>query len=105
MNYLIYPTYITHYLLAKTNESILYLGSVLHLEFQRSPFYSLNFKPFQGFFHRFWEIAPGQNWEKMIDLTSKFGEINDIENNKGSKIYRQNHVILDCIMSSVALKH
>ena len=25
--------------------------------------------------------------EKMIDLTSKFGEINDIEHNKGSKIY------------------
>ena len=35
---------------------------------------------------KFWEKAPGQNWEKMIDLTSKFGEINDIEYNKGSKI-------------------
>ena len=28
------------------------------------------------------EKAPGENWEKMIDL----GEINDKEHNKGSKI-------------------
>ena len=34
----------------------------------------------------FGEKAPGKNREKMIDLTSKFGEINDIEYNKGSKI-------------------
>ena len=38
----------------------------------------------------------------MIDLTSKVGEINDIEHNKGSKIYPQNQVILDCI---IPLKH
>ena len=49
--------------------------------------------------------APGQNWEKMIDLTSKLGEINDIEHNKGSKIYPQNQVILDCIMPNIPLKH
>ena len=59
----------------------------------------------QGFFQQFWEKAPGQNWEKMIDLTSKLGEISDIENNKGSKIYPQNQVILDCIMQSIPLKH
>ena len=59
----------------------------------------------QGFFQQFWEKAPGQNWEKMIDLTSKLGEINDIEHNKGSKIYPQSQVILDCIMSSIPLKH
>ena len=41
----------------------------------------------------------------MIDLTSKLGEINDIEHNKGSKIFPQNQVILDCIMSSIPLKH
>ena len=29
----------------------------------------------------------------MIDLTSKLGEINDIEHNKWSKIYPQNQVI------------
>ena len=52
----------------------------------------------QGFFQQFWEKAPGQNWEKMIDLTSKLGEFNNIEHNKGSKIYPQNQVILDCIM-------
>ena len=41
----------------------------------------------------------------MIDLTSKLGEINDTEHNKGSKIYPQNHVDLDCIMSTIPLKH
>ena len=41
----------------------------------------------------------------MIDLTSKLGEINDIEHKKGSKMYPQNQVILDCIMSSIPLKH
>ena len=51
------------------------------------------------------EKAPGQNWEKMIDLTSKLGEVNDIEHDKGSKIYPQNQVILDCIMQSIPLKH
>ena len=51
----------------------------------------------QGFFQQFWEKVFGQNWEKMIDLTSKLGEINNIEHNKGSKIYPQNQVILDCI--------
>ena len=40
---------------------------------------------------------------KMINLISKLGEINDIEHNKGSKIYPQNQVILDC-MSSIPLK-
>ena len=43
--------------------------------------------------------------DKMIDLTSKLGEINNIEHNKGSKIYPQNQVILDCIMPSIPLKH
>ena len=59
----------------------------------------------QGFFQQFWEKAPGQNWEKIIDLTAKLGEINDIENNKGSKIYPKNQVILDCIMPTIPLKH
>ena len=34
--------------------------------------------------YRAWEKAPGQNWEKMIDLISKLGEINDIEHKMGS---------------------
>ena len=50
-------------------------------------------------------LFPGQNWEKIIDLTSKLGEIKDIEHNKGSKICPQNQVILDCIMPSIPLKH
>ena len=48
----------------------------------------------QGFFQQFWEKVPGQKWEKMINLTSKLGEINDIEHNKDSKIYPQNQFIL-----------
>ena len=59
----------------------------------------------QGLFQQFSEKAPGQNWEKMIDLTSKLGEINDIEHNKGSKIYPQSQVILDYIMPRIPLKH
>ena len=43
--------------------------------------------------------------EKKIHLTSKLGEINDIEHYKGSKTYPQNQVILDCIMPSIPLKH
>ena len=40
-----------------------------------------------GLFPAIWEKAPGQNWGKMIDFTAKLGEINNIEHNKGSKIY------------------
>ena len=58
----------------------------------------------QGFFQQFWEKAPGQNWEKMMDLTSKLGEINHIEHNKGSKICSQNQVFLDCIMLRIPVK-
>ena len=43
--------------------------------------------------------------EKMINLTSKLGEIKAIEHNKGSKIYPRNQVILYCTMSSIPLKH
>ena len=59
----------------------------------------------QGFFQQFWEKAPGQNLEKIIDLTAKLGEIKDIEPNKDSKIYPQNQVILDYIMQTIPLKH
>ena len=41
----------------------------------------------------------------MINLTSKLGEFNAIEHNKGSKMYRQNKVILDCIMPSIPFKN
>ena len=56
----------------------------------------------QGFFQQLCEKTPGQ---KMIVLTVKLGEINDIEHNKGSKIYPQNQIILDCIMPTIPLKH
>ena len=59
-----------------------------------------------GPFPAFWGKGPlAKIWKKMIYLTSKLGEINDIEHNKGSKIYPQNQVILDCIMPSIPLKH
>ena len=45
----------------------------------------------------------GENGRKMV--TAKLGEINDIEHNKGSKIYPRNQVILDCIMPTIPLKH
>ena len=57
----------------------------------------------QGFFQQIWEKAPGQNWEKMIGLTSKLGKINNIKLNNGSKIYPQNQVILDCFMPSTSV--
>ena len=39
-----------------------------------------------GFFQQFWEKAPGQNWEKMIDSTSKLGAIYGIEHSKSRNI-------------------
>ena len=51
----------------------------------------------QGFPSKFGK-RPLAKIGKMVDLTTKLGEINDIEHNKGSKIYPQNQVILDCIM-------
>ena len=39
----------------------------------------------------------------MIDLTSKLGEINNIQHNKGCKVFPQNQVISDCIMSTIPL--
>ena len=41
----------------------------------------------------------------MTDLISILGEINDIEHDKGIKLYPQNQVILVCIMPSISLKH
>ena len=60
---------------------------------------------FSGLFLAILEKGPWPKLEEMIDLTSKLGEINDIEHNKGSKIYPQNQVNLVCIMSSIPLKH
>ena len=42
---------------------------------------------------------------KMIDLTAKLGEMNGKEHNKVSKIYPQNHVILDCILPTIPHRH
>ena len=48
--------------------------------------------------------GPWPKFGKMINLTSNLGEINNIEHNKGSKIYPQNQFILDYIMPSIPLK-
>ena len=58
-----------------------------------------------GLFPAIFGKGPWPKLGKMIDLTSKLGEINDIEHNKDSKIFPQNPVILNCIMSSIPLKH
>ena len=49
----------------------------------------------QGSIQQFREKAPGQNWEKIIDLTSK--------HNYGSKIYPKNQISLDCFMPSTSV--
>ena len=59
----------------------------------------------QGFSSNFGKRPLAKIVKKMIDFTSKLGEINYIEHNKGSKIYPQNQVILDCIMPTISLKH
>ena len=60
---------------------------------------------FPGLFQAILGKDPWPKLGKMIDITSKLGEINDIEHNKGCKIYPQNQVILDCIMPSIPLNH
>ena len=52
-----------------------------------------------------WEKGPWLKLGKNDQLNVKFGEIYDVEYNKGSKICPQNQVILDCIMPSIRLKH
>ena len=71
--------------------------------------FTLNIRTLFIFKHSIWlpraffpEIL---GWEKIINLTAKLGEINNIVHNKGSKIYPQNQVILDCNMPSISLKH
>ena len=49
--------------------------------------------------------GPWPKLGKNDRLNIKLGEINDIKHNKGSKIYPQNQVILDRIMSSIPLNH
>ena len=49
--------------------------------------------------------GPWPKLGKNDHFTAKLGEINNIEHNKGSKIYPQNQVILDCIMPTIPLKH
>ena len=58
-----------------------------------------------GLFRAILGKGPWPKLGKMSDLTTKLGEINDIEHNKGSKICPQNQVILDCIMPTIPLKH
>ena len=60
---------------------------------------------FNIFSSNFWKRPLAKIGKKKIDLTSKLGEINDIGHYKGSKIYPQNQIILDCIMPSIPLKH
>ena len=47
--------------------------------------------------------GPWPKLGKNDRLNSNIGGINNIEHNKGSKIYPQNQVILDCIMPIIPL--
>ena len=59
-----------------------------------------------GLFPAIWGKGPWPKLEKKNDrLNSKLGEINDIEHNKGRKIFPQNQVILYCILPTIAFKH
>ena len=49
--------------------------------------------------------GPWPKLGKNDRLNIKIGKINGLEHNKGSKIYPQTQVILDCIMPSIPLKH
>ena len=57
-----------------------------------------------GFYPAILGKGPWPKLGKMINLTSKLGEVNDIEHNKGSKILPRNQVIIDCFMPSLPLK-
>ena len=46
----------------------------------------------RAFFSNFGKRPLAKIGKKIINLTSKLGELNDIEHNKGSKIYPQNQV-------------
>ena len=67
--------------------------------------YRFSFPPKTRAFPAILGKGPWPLWVKIIYLTSKLGEINNIEHKKGSKIYPQNQVILDCIMPSIPLKY
>ena len=71
----------------------------LDTEKMGTEFYFLSAK-YWAFSSNFWPKLG-----KMIDLTSKLGEISDIDPNKSSTIYPQIEVILDCIMPIIPLKH
>ena len=62
-------------------------------------------RPSRAFSSNFGKRPLGKIGEKLINLTAKLGEINDIKHNMGSKLYPQNYVILDCIMLTIPLKH
>ena len=66
-------------------------------------FYAMLLKP--GLYPAIYGKGPMTKLEKKFTaLTTKLGEINNIEHNKCSKIYPRNKVILVCIMPSIPLK-
>ena len=67
------------------------------------PFYTGFTVYYPGLFPAILGKGPWPKLGKMINLTSNLGETNGIEHNKGSKIYPQNQVILDCIMPIIPL--
>ena len=98
---------ITAHIAKEPGSKYINVGMTLSIQYEQSGGFQqsqpMNTIRAQGLFQQFWEKAPGQNWGKKIDLTSKLGEINDTEHYKSSKIYTKNQFILDCIMPSIPL--
>ena len=71
----------------------------------RSIFLQYRLPENSGLFPAILGKGPWPKLGKIIDLTAKLVEINNIEHNKRSKIYPQNQIILDCIKPIILLKH
>ena len=99
-----FKTIISYYALISLKASLFRKSFNTDQEKEYMPNYVLCFY-LPGLFPAIFEKGPWPKLGKMIDLTPKLGEMNDIEHNKGSKKYPQIQVLLDFIMPSIPLKH
>ena len=97
--------YLSHLRFSKHSSVTKFLhkqNSSTHLFFCDFQFRYINIS---GLFSVILGKGPWPKLGKNDRLTSKLEEIKDIEHNKGSKIYPQNLVFLDCLMQTTPLKH
>ena len=71
----------------------------------RVTFQNSIFSFYSGLFPAILGQGPWPKLGKNDELNIKIGRNYDMEHNKGSKIYPQNQVIIDCIMASIQIKH